>query len=557
MTRTHARRRLFTVAVTLFAAQFAGGIAQAAPPPDAPAVIADAARDGETAPVAIAAGSQEDFINAAGPAAQRGQAEYGVPASVTVAQAIQESAWGTAAPNNNHFGIKCSGGVPGPIATGCARLKTFECNPDGTCYETYADFRMYASMEDSFRDHGRFLRENTRYANAFNYTGDPDQFIREVHRAGYATDVNYSNTIINLMVTYNLYRFNTVANPALAPTPGAQGTYNGLTASVEMFTRDTDGLLAHTYLSPDGRSGAWSTHGDWHIVGKPVTVYNPNSGAVEVYARDTKDLLIHTYIGRDGQYGPWDVIGDWHITTPPAATYNPRSRAVEIYGRDVSGLLIHTYLGSDLKHGPWSVVGDRHFEGTPSAVYNPVSDAVDVYARETTSGLLIHTYLGNDGQHGPWSAVGDRHLTDDPTAVFNDQRRSVEVYARETTGLLVHTYLGSDLQHGPWSAVGDWHVTGTPAAAYNPSSGAVEVYGRDVNGLLIHNYLDRDGRTGTWSVIGDWHITGTPTAVLHQSRRSIEVYARDTLGLLIHTYLGPDLQHGPWSVIDADHHITD
>ncbi|MEV7094233.1 glucosaminidase domain-containing protein [Amycolatopsis sp. NPDC051045] len=321
-------------------------------------MIADAARDGEAARVAVTAGSQEDFINAAGPAAQRGQTDYGVPASVTVAQAIQESAWGTAAPNNNHFGIKCAGGNAGPIATGCARLKTFECNPDGTCYETYADFRTYASMEDSFRDHGRFLRENSRYANAFNDTGEPDQFIREVHRAGYATDVNYSNTIINLMVTYNLYRFTTAT--ALAPAPGAQGTYNGLTASVEMFTRDTDGLLAHTYLSPDGRSGAWSTHGDWHIVGKPVSVYNPNSGAVEVYGRDVSGLLIHNYLDRDGRTGVWSTIGDWPITGTPTPIYHQSRRSIEVYARDTLGLLIHTCLGPDLQHGPWSVVDSDH-----------------------------------------------------------------------------------------------------------------------------------------------------------------------------------------------------
>uniref|UniRef100_UPI001ABEF500 glucosaminidase domain-containing protein n=1 Tax=Amycolatopsis kentuckyensis TaxID=218823 RepID=UPI001ABEF500 len=202
MTRTF--RRLMTATALVIASQFAGGVALAAPPPD---VIADAARDGAFTPSPLSAASAEDFINAAGPAAQRGQADYGVPASVTVAQAIQESNWGQAAPGNNHFGIKCFNG-PGPIANGCQDLPTHECCPD---HVVIASFRTYASIEDSFRDHGLFLRENSRYANAFNYTNNPDQFIREVHKAGYATDPNYANSIINLMSTYDLYRFNTVS----------------------------------------------------------------------------------------------------------------------------------------------------------------------------------------------------------------------------------------------------------------------------------------------------------------------------------------------------------
>jgi hypothetical protein len=63
-------------------------------------------------------------------------------------------------------------------------------------------------VEASFRDHGRFLRENARYAAAFNYTNDPDRFVAEIWRAGYATDPNYPNLIVTLMRNYDLYRFN-------------------------------------------------------------------------------------------------------------------------------------------------------------------------------------------------------------------------------------------------------------------------------------------------------------------------------------------------------------
>lgn len=152
---------------------------------------------------------QPAFIERVGAGAKPSQAQYGVPPSVTIAQAILESAWGQskiALEAKNYFGIKCRDGKPGPIAIGCVSFPTWEC--DGGCHDTVAIFRTYASIDDSFRDHARFLRESPRYAAAFNHTGDADQFIREVHKAGYATDPAYSDKIIKLMNTYNLYRFN-------------------------------------------------------------------------------------------------------------------------------------------------------------------------------------------------------------------------------------------------------------------------------------------------------------------------------------------------------------
>jgi flagellum-specific peptidoglycan hydrolase FlgJ len=49
---------------------------------------------------------QLDFIASIAPAAQASEKKYGVPASVTIAQAILESAWGKRAIGNNYFGIK-------------------------------------------------------------------------------------------------------------------------------------------------------------------------------------------------------------------------------------------------------------------------------------------------------------------------------------------------------------------------------------------------------------------------------------------------------------------
>ncbi|WP_203981692.1 sporangiospore maturation cell wall hydrolase GsmA, partial [Planosporangium flavigriseum] len=164
---------------------------------------------GGTGPVGSMTNAQ--YIAAAVPAAQQGYREFQVPASVTIAQSILESGWGRsglAAKDRNYFGIKCFSGNPGPIANGCHTYATFECTPN--CYPTYATFRTYASITDSFRDHGYFLTTNSRYRPAFNYSNNADQFLVEIKKAGYATDPNYVSKVQNLMRTYNLYQYDRI-----------------------------------------------------------------------------------------------------------------------------------------------------------------------------------------------------------------------------------------------------------------------------------------------------------------------------------------------------------
>jgi flagellar protein FlgJ len=160
-------------------------------------------------PAAPVTMTNAQFIAMAVPGAQRGWRQFGVPASVTIAQAILESGWGRSAlsaSDRNYFGIKCFGG-PGPIAKGCHTYQTFECTKAGTCFTTSASFRTYAVAADSFRDHGRFLRTNSRYKPAFAHTRNANEFLRQVWKAGYATDPEYVGKVIGLMRAYHLYRY--------------------------------------------------------------------------------------------------------------------------------------------------------------------------------------------------------------------------------------------------------------------------------------------------------------------------------------------------------------
>ncbi|WP_433210003.1 sporangiospore maturation cell wall hydrolase GsmA [Dactylosporangium sp. CS-047395] len=154
--------------------------------------------------------TNEQFLAAAIGPAQQSQRDTKVPASVTLAQAILESGWGRSslsANDNNFFGMKCFNNAPGSYAAGCKSYSTQECTAQGACTTTVATFRTYRGSVDSFRDHGANLKSLSRYAAAFNYTNNPNQFIAEVHKGGYATDPQYTTKVVNLMAKYNLYQY--------------------------------------------------------------------------------------------------------------------------------------------------------------------------------------------------------------------------------------------------------------------------------------------------------------------------------------------------------------
>lgn len=172
---------------------------------------------GATALVPAPAGAADTtaYITSVAPHAQREASQYGVPASVAIAQSVLESGWGASTLTTqakNYFGIKCpSNGDPAaagsPYVSGCLAKPSYEY-PGPVLITSY--FRTYSSAQNSFLDHGYLLSTRTRYAAAFRYTTNPDQFVREVAAAGYATDPSYADLVVSIMKSYNLYRFDSV-----------------------------------------------------------------------------------------------------------------------------------------------------------------------------------------------------------------------------------------------------------------------------------------------------------------------------------------------------------
>lgn len=123
--------------------------------------------------------------------------EYRIPASITLAQGLLESAAGRsdlARKSNNHFGIKCHGWRGRKVYHDDDRRH--EC------------FRAYRHVRESYEDHSKFLRTHRRYAFLFRYRiTDYKRWAEGLKKAGYATDRSYANRLISIIEDYKLYKY--------------------------------------------------------------------------------------------------------------------------------------------------------------------------------------------------------------------------------------------------------------------------------------------------------------------------------------------------------------
>jgi flagellum-specific peptidoglycan hydrolase FlgJ len=156
--------------------------------------------------------SQQAFIDAVAPGAIAAQRKYGVPASVTIAQAIDESGWGQstlATQDHNLFGIKGTG------PAGSVALPTQEYQ-GGQLVTSTNSFRAYNNTAQSIDDHGRLLASSGYYRKAMADRRSPDAFAQSLTGI-YATDPSYGTKLVSLMQHYNLYRYD-AASPASMPS---------------------------------------------------------------------------------------------------------------------------------------------------------------------------------------------------------------------------------------------------------------------------------------------------------------------------------------------------
>ena len=171
------------------------------------------------------------FIQSVAQGAINGWHTYQVLPSVTVAQAILESGWGssylsTAA--HNLFGIK------GSYNGNSIRLQTREVYNGQSVY-IYDNFRAYANNDQSVEDHGAFLNQNSRYHNLLGDTSYVS-VANKLRADGYATDPNYASALINLVQTYGLDRLDSIA---LSGATAVNNKGNGAANNDAYNTSDT------------------------------------------------------------------------------------------------------------------------------------------------------------------------------------------------------------------------------------------------------------------------------------------------------------------------------
>jgi len=157
--------------------------------------------------------SPQAFADELRPYAQRAAAKLGVSENLLIAQAALETGWGQkvtprsdGSSSFNLFGIKANASWQGDKAS----TATLEYR-DGIARRERAEFRAYASLEQSFDDYVRFVSEQPRYNNALN-ASDDKSFVEALQHSGYATDPIYAEKI--LAVKQRLDR----AEPAIMAT---------------------------------------------------------------------------------------------------------------------------------------------------------------------------------------------------------------------------------------------------------------------------------------------------------------------------------------------------
>jgi flagellum-specific peptidoglycan hydrolase FlgJ len=160
--------------------------------------------------------AQQAFINEIVPGALAAQQQYGIPASVTIAQAIDESGWGQselAAQDHNLFGIKGTG----PAGSVIRPTQEYQ---NGQVVTVNAPFRVYADVAQSITDHSLLLATGSAYQQAMADRRSPDAFASDLTGV-YATDPNYGANLITIMRQYNLYRYDAATSTSQGRPAGS------------------------------------------------------------------------------------------------------------------------------------------------------------------------------------------------------------------------------------------------------------------------------------------------------------------------------------------------
>ena len=148
---------------------------------------------------ALKTGFRRDFVASIARGAVWSDWAHGVPASVTIAQAILESNWGKSAPGFNLFGLKGEG------PAGSTKRRVVEYRGGKRKIRT-AHFRAYTHVDEALADHARILANGRQYARARAVNEDLARYAQAL-QGTYATDPRYADKLTAMIERYGLARF--------------------------------------------------------------------------------------------------------------------------------------------------------------------------------------------------------------------------------------------------------------------------------------------------------------------------------------------------------------
>lgn len=213
----------------------------------------------------------EDYISEYSAMAMEQMEEYGIPASITLAQGLLESSAGRstlATKANNHFGIKCHNDWEGET------ILRDDDAPD-EC------FRVYNNASESFRDHSRFLKRN-RYSSLFDLElTDYQGWAKGLSRCGYATDPKYADRLVAIIERYALYGYD---------EPGA------------LNAEETVAFIRETLSSTHPIRKANGLH---YIVAFPGDTYG---SIAKEFGLKEKDLVHYNDAGKSKEIKEWEEV---------------------------------------------------------------------------------------------------------------------------------------------------------------------------------------------------------------------------------------------------------
>ncbi len=196
-------------------------------------------------------GAYDNFIQSILPYAKSIEQKYGIPTSVLIGQAINESSGGKYTPKDSKTGKESYNlfGVKGTGTAGSVQSISPEYENGTKVYKT-SSFQAYNNYGESLEAYAKFLTGNDRYASALK-KNDGYSVIQGIASSGYATNPNYAREVMNHMDYYNLTQYDNKSSIS-QPSTWIPNLLDQLYKVTSVFGKRVDPVTGKENVQHDG-----------------------------------------------------------------------------------------------------------------------------------------------------------------------------------------------------------------------------------------------------------------------------------------------------------------